>query len=79
MFGKTIKKYCNVCKKELEINVSSCLIGPAKTKYSHGQQYYVSIYCPKCNNHLSKNTEEKVLKLRKKVFNLGFVCFKKRR
>lgn len=66
MYGNTIKKYCNVCKKEVEINVSMCLMGTAKTEDSSGEDYYVDIYCPKCNNHLSKETEDEVRRLKEK-------------
>ncbi len=66
MNGNTIKKYCNVCKKEVEINVSTCLMGPSKTEDDPGEEYYVGIYCPKCNNNLSKDTEEEVRRLEEK-------------
>ena len=66
MYGNTINKYCIVCKEEIMINVSMCLMGPAKTEDSPGEEYYVRIYCPKCNNHLSKVTEEEIRKLEEK-------------
>ena len=32
MYGKTIIKYCNVCKEDVKINISVCLMGSTKTK-----------------------------------------------
>lgn len=67
MFGNVITKYCNVCKKEVKINVSMSLID------DNGKEYYIDIYCPKCNKHLSKDAEEEIRILKEKGFEFG-VC-----
>jgi len=41
-------------------------MGPSKTEDDPGEEYYVGIYCPKCNNNLSKDTEEEVRRLEEK-------------
>lgn len=64
MYGMIINKYCNVCKKEFEINISRCLMGPAKTGEGPDEEYYVGIRCPQCGENLSKDTEKEVQKLR---------------
>jgi transcription initiation factor IIE alpha subunit len=54
MFGTRIKRYCDNCKNEVEIDTSV-------SYFVDGNTYYNRLFCPVCESDLAEN-DRKILK-----------------